>query len=122
MSEALPAPDGEPRGAHPAVVERRLSPRRACRPAPALCYVPWPGESGRLGHAVDIGPDGIGFLAERPLRPGSVLALQVLEGPPSASLTRVARVVHCAPAGAGRWHIGCAVSPPFTPEEIASLR
>jgi hypothetical protein len=52
-----------------------------------------PGASGR-------GPD-------RPprrglLRPGSVLALQVLQGPPSASRTRVARVAHCASAGARR--------------------
>ena len=76
---------------------------------------------GRLGHAVDIGPEGVGFLADRPLRPGSLLALQMLEGAPSASLTRVARVVHCAPAGAGRWHVGCAVSPPFSPAELAAL-
>jgi hypothetical protein len=76
---------------------------------------------GRLGHAVDVGLDGVGFLAERPLRPGTVLALQVLEGPPGASRTRVARVAHCAPAGAGRWLVGCAVSPPFSPAELAAL-
>jgi hypothetical protein len=80
-----------------------------------LCYVPWPYYLGHLGYAVDIGPEGIGFLAERPLRPGSVLAIQVLEGAPSASLTRVARVVHCAPADAGRWLVGCQVCPPFRP-------
>jgi hypothetical protein len=74
-----------------------------------------------LGLAVDIGPEGIGFLAERPLRPGSVLALQVLCGVPGASLTRVARVVHCAPGEEGRWRVGCQVSPPFSPEEVASL-
>jgi DNA-directed RNA polymerase specialized sigma24 family protein len=84
--------------------------------------MPWPYYLGHLGHAVDIGPDGVGFLAEGPLRPGSVLALQVLEGPPSASRTRVARVVHCAPTGVGSWRVGCVVSPPFSPEEIASLR
>jgi hypothetical protein len=76
---------------------------------------------GRLGHAVDVGPDGVGFLTEGPLRPGTVLALQVLEGAPSASRTRVARVAHCAPAGAGRWLVGCSVGPPLSGEEIASL-
>jgi hypothetical protein len=83
--------------------------------------VPWPDSLGRLGLAVDIGADGIGFLAERPLRPGSVLALQVLRGAPSTSLTRVARVIHCAPREGGGWRVGCQVSPPFSPEEVASL-
>ena len=120
MPETLPSLQAGPRTAPPAG-ERRRSPRPACRPAPALCFVPWPSELGRLGHAVDVGPDGVGFLTEGPLRPGTVLALQVLEGAPSASRTRVARVAHCAPAGAGRWLVGCSVSPPFSPEEIASL-
>jgi hypothetical protein len=121
MSETLPSPEEGPRSAPPAGAERRRSPRRACRSAPALNYVPWPDLLGRLGHAVDVGPEGIGFLAERPLRPGSVLALQVLCGAPSASLTRVARVVHCAREEEGRWRVGCQVSPPFSPEEVASL-
>jgi hypothetical protein len=86
-----------------------------------LCYVPWPDSLGRLGRAVDVSPEGIGFLAEGPLRPGSVLALQVLQGTPTASRTRAARVAHCAPAGAGRWRVGCEVSPPFTPAESAAL-
>ena len=119
MPETLPSLQAGPRTAPPAG-ERRRSPRRACRPAPALCYVPWPDSLGRLGRAVDIGPDGIGFLAEGPIRPGTVLALQMLEGPPGASRTRVARVAHCAPAGAGRWHVGCAVCPPFSPAELAA--
>ena len=122
MPDALPSPQEAPRTAPPAVGERRRSPRRACLASRVLCYMPWPYYLGHLGHAVDIGPDGVGFLAEGPLRPGSVLALQVLEGPPSASRTRVARVAHCAPTGVGSWRVGCVVSPPFSPEEIASLR
>jgi hypothetical protein len=74
-----------------------------------------------LGHAVDVGPQGIGFLSACPLRPGSVLALQVLCGAPGTSRTRVARVVFCAGGDEGRWHVGCQVSPPFSPEEVASL-
>jgi hypothetical protein len=57
-----------------------------------------------------------------PLRPGSVLALQVLCGARTASRTRVARVAYCAGGEEGRWRVGCAVSPPFSPVEIASLR
>jgi hypothetical protein len=51
--------------------KKRKNPRRACRPASALFYVPWPDSLGRLGHAVDISPEGIAFLAEQPLCPGS---------------------------------------------------
>jgi PilZ domain len=121
MPETLPAAEGGPRTAPPAVGERRRSPRRACRPAPAVCYVPWPDSLGRLGRAVDISPEGIGFLADRPLRPWSVLALQVLCGAPSASRTRVARVAHCAGGEEGGWRVGCEVTPPFSADEVASL-
>jgi hypothetical protein len=119
-------PDNLPAAARGAALappsgERRRWRRRACRPAPVLCYVPWPDSLGRLGRAVDISPEGVGFLAEGPLRPGSVLALQVLCGPPTASRTRVARVAHCATGGEGGWRLGCAVSPPFSPQEVASL-
>ena len=120
MPEDLPAPEGSPRtGARAG--ERRRWPRRACRPPPAMCYVLWPGPLGGLGRAVDIGPGGIGFLAERPLRPWSVLALQVLSGAPAASRMRVARVAHCIREDDGRWRLGCEVEPPFSPEEVASL-
>jgi hypothetical protein len=70
---------------------------------------------------VDVGPDGISFLAERPLRPWSVLALQVLCSAPAASRMRVARVAHCAAGEKGGWRVGCEVTPPFSGEEIASL-
>jgi hypothetical protein len=83
--------------------------------------VPWLDPLGWLGHAVDVSPEGIGFLAEHSPRLGSVLALQVLCGVPGASLTRVARVIHCARGEDGCWRVGCSVSPPFSNEEVASL-
>jgi hypothetical protein len=86
-----------------------------------LRYVVRPDWEARWGHALDISSGGIGFLAAEPLAPGVVLAVQLQEGPRGASLIRVARVAHCTPAGAGRWHVGCAVSPPFRPEEVAGL-
>ena len=125
MPETLPSPEGNLRGARdgapPFGVERRRSPRRACRAQRALSFVPWPGSLGRLGYTLDVSAQGISFLAERPLGPGSVLALQVLWGAPSASRTRVARVTHCAREEEGRWRVGCQVSPPFSPAEVASL-
>jgi hypothetical protein len=83
--------------------------------------VPWPGSLGRLGYALTVSPGGISFLSAVPLRPGSVLGLQLLWGLPSASRMRVARVTHCASGEEGGWRVGCEVSPPFSPEEVASL-
>jgi hypothetical protein len=123
MTEPLPSPDDRPPSAPPgaAGTERRRAPRRACPARPALSYVPWPGSLGRLGYALSVSAEGISFLAEGPLRPGSVLGLQLLWGLPSASRTRVARVAYCAAGEEGGWRVGCEVSPPFSPEELASL-
>ncbi len=120
MPEPCPSPEGAPRAAPPGA-ERRRAPRRPCPTRLALSYVPWPGSLGRLGYALSVSPEGISFLAERPLHPGSVLGLQLLWGLPSASRTRVARVAHCADDEEGRWRVGCEVTPPFSPEEVASL-
>ncbi len=111
-TDALPRPPG---------AERRREPRHACPSEPLLRYVVRPGLEARWGHALDVSAHGIGFLAAEPLAPGSVLAIQLRDGTPGASLVRVGRVARCTPAGAGRWHVGCAVSPPFSAREIASL-
>ncbi len=94
-----PSPEANPHAAPQAAgAERRRSARRPCPTRPALSYVPWPGSLGRLGLALSVSEGGISFLAEGPIRPGAVLGLQLLWGPPSASRTRVARVAHCAGA------------------------
>jgi hypothetical protein len=121
MPETLPSPEGDLEGARPVGVERRRSPRRTSPAQAALSYVPWPGALGRLGYALEVSAEGICFLAEQPLNTGSILSLQVLWGAPSASRTRVARVAHCASGEEGRWRVGCQVSPPFSPAEVASL-
>jgi hypothetical protein len=101
--------------------DRRREPRHPCPSEPLLRYVVGPRPEARWARALDVSAGGIGFLSAEPLRPGTVLALQLREGALGASLVRVARVAHCTPAGAGRWHVGCSVSPPFSGEEIASL-
>ena len=124
MPASFPSPEGGPRPdpeRAAAGAERRRWPRQPCPTRPALSYVPWPGSLGRLGLALSISEEGISFLADGPLRPGSVLGLQLLWGLPSASRTRVARVAHCACGEEGGWRVGCEVSPPFSPEEVASL-
>ena len=118
MPERPTTTDSPPR---PGGVERRREPRHPCPQEPLLRYVVRPSLEARWGHALDVSARGIGFLAAEPLRPGTVLAIQLRDGAPGASLVRVARVARCTPAGAGRWHVGCTVSPPFSGREIASL-
>ena len=108
--EAEGAPEGGDRRHEPRVgCPGRPTLRYAVRPEPRLCW----------GYAANVSAGGVCFLAVEPVWPGAELELYVLEGPPSC--VRVVRVTHCAPSGAGRWRVGCQVSPPFSGEEIASL-
>jgi hypothetical protein len=116
-----PKPDPTTDNPTPLPHERRREPRRPCPSQPLLRYVVRPGLESRWGHALDVSARGIGFLTGEPLRAGAVLALQLRGGAPGASRVRVARVARCTPAVAGRWHVGCEVSPPFSGEEVASL-
>jgi hypothetical protein len=111
-----PTPDGPP----PPPAERRREPRRPCPSRPLLRYVLRPGLLARWGHALTFAGRGIAFLAAEPVGCGAVLALRVEEGPPGGSVIRTGRVTHCGPV-AGGWRVGCEVSPPFSPAELAAL-
>jgi hypothetical protein len=100
-------------------VERRHEPRAGCPARPTLRYALPSDPRLCWGYAANVSGGGVCFLAVEPVAVGSDLELHVLEGPPSC--VRVVRVTHCAPTGVGSWRVGCLVSPPFTPDEIASL-
>jgi hypothetical protein len=68
----------------------------------------------------DASPEGISFLHDVPLKPETVVALQVRAGLPGLSRVRTARVVHATPQGRV-WRIGCQVRPPFSERELESL-
>jgi len=103
----------------PERVERRHEPRVGCPGRPTLRYAVRPDARLCWGYAANISAGGVCFLAVEPVAPGAELELHVLEGPPTC--VRVVRVTHCALVSAGRWRVGCQVSPPFSGEEIASL-
>jgi hypothetical protein len=48
------------------------------------------------------------------------LALRLEDAPSGGPVARVGRVIHCGRV-AGGWRVGCAVSPPFSPAELAAL-
>jgi hypothetical protein len=104
----------------PPAAERRREPRRPCPSRPLLRYVLRPGLRARWGYALDFTGRGLAFLAAEPVGCGSVLALRVEDGRPGGSIIRTGRVAHCGPVPGG-WRIGCDVSPPFSPAELAAL-
>ncbi len=100
--------------------ERRREARRPCPAQPLVRYVVRPSLLGRWAYALNFTGDGVAFLAAEPVECGSVLAFRLEDGPPGGSLIRTGRVAHCGPV-AGGWRVGCAVSPPFSPAELAAL-
>jgi hypothetical protein len=116
VSDLLPTPAP----GSPPPPERRREPRRPCPTWPLLRFVVRPSLLGRWAHALDFSGHGIAFLAAEPVGPGSVLALQLVDGPPGSSVVRTGRVAHCARVPGG-WRVGCDVSPPFSPAELAAL-
>jgi hypothetical protein len=68
----------------------------------------------------DASPQGLSFLHDRLLEPGTILGVQLAAGTRGASLVRSAVVLNATPLG-GKWRIGCRVSPPFRPGELETL-
>jgi hypothetical protein len=118
MSELPPPPpecpeaDCEPR--------EREDPRRDSASRALVRYVVRPSMLSRWGYALDFTGRGVAFLAAEPVGCDAVLALRLEDGPPGSSVIRTGRVTHCGRVDGG-WRVGCAVSPPFSPAELAAL-
>jgi len=81
----------EPR---PAGREGRSHKRYHCRPRTVVRLAVRPSFQSFPALVRDVSAGGIGFLLDRPLEPGTVLALQLRGGRPGTSVVRMARVVH----------------------------
>jgi hypothetical protein len=83
---------GEPR--RRAGVEARAHRRYRCRENSVVYLAVRPSFHSFPALARDVSVGGLGLLLDRPLNPGTVLALQLRGGRPGTSVTRMARVVH----------------------------
>ena len=99
---------------------QRGEPRRESRSRALLRYVVRPSLQARWAYALDFTGRSLAFLAAEPVECGAVLALRLEDGPPGSSVIRTGRVAHCSRVDGG-WRVGCAVSPPFGPAELAAL-
>jgi hypothetical protein len=118
MSERPPPPPACPEADRES--RQREGPRRASGSRALLRYVVRPSLLSRWGYALDFTGRGVAFLAAEPVECGSVLALRLEDGPPGSSVIRTGRVAHCSRVPGG-WRVGCEVSPPFSPAELAAL-
>jgi hypothetical protein len=109
-----------------------------------------PAFGGRPALLADLSAGGVGFLLDRPLEPGDVLAVE-LGGPDGEATPRLAHVRHCRPCSApvdapwlppapllarfgrwlfgsakarpegGAWLVGCRFTRPLAEEELTEL-
>ena len=111
------APDG---GNQPTGWERRSKRRRRSRGRAFAWFVARPDLHRFRVMVCEASPQGLSFLHDRVLEPGTVLGIQLGGGTGGASLIRSAVVVN-ATRHRGKWRIGCRVSPPFRPGELETL-
>ena len=100
--------------------DRRSQPRRRARGRAFAQFVVRPSLRCFRVAVCDASLQGLSFLHDRLLEPGTVLGIQLVPGTGGASLIRSAVVVYATPLW-GEWRIGCRVSPPFRPGELETL-
>jgi hypothetical protein len=100
--------------------DRRSQPRRRSRGRAFAQFVVRPSLRCFRVAVCDASLQGLSFLHDRLLEPGTVLGIQLAAGTRGASLIRSAVVVYATPLW-GEWRIGCRVSPPFRPGELETL-
>jgi hypothetical protein len=110
-------PDGDNR---PAGGDRRSKPRRRARGRAFAQFVVRPSLRCFRAMVCDASPQGLSFLHDHLLEPGTVPGVQLAAGTRGASLIRSAVVVY-ATRHRGKWRIGCRVSPPLRPGELDKL-
>ncbi len=62
---------------------------------------------------------GLGLLADRRIRPGTVLALTLRSD--CRPLIQIAQVMHATPCPDGAWLIGCKLSAPLMDQDLQAL-
>ncbi len=135
----------------PPGVEGRTQKRHSCRYKQIVRFAVRPTFQNFQALVHDVSVSGLGFLLDKPLEPGTVLAVQLQGGRHGTSMVRTAKVVHIRrhlPVEDAPWVkkkpflkallsflggeekpseekfiylIGCRMSVPLSPEEIESL-
>src|SRR5262249_40016246 len=102
--------------------ERRTGPRRRCQAAHMVRMLARPGFPSFKALVRDVSPQGLGLLLDRPLEPGTMLAIQ-LRGCRQRGLSCVltARVRHCTELAEGAWVVGCSLSRRLSQAQFAAL-
>ncbi len=80
-----------------------------------------PNEPSFSARIRDISRGGAKLLSTRECETGSLLTVVLPSADGKATLEVLACVVHCRPAGAGEWHLGCSFSAELDDEELGAF-
>jgi c-di-GMP-binding flagellar brake protein YcgR len=80
-----------------------------------------PDEPGIAARIRDISRGGAKLLVTRPFEPGAMLTVVLPSSSGETSLSVLACVVHCGPAGEGEWHLGCSFSAEVSDEDLSTF-
>ncbi len=99
--------------------ERRTATRYFCACPHPVHLLVRPGVISIKAVITDISSQGIGLLLDRPLKPGTVLMLNLRRDRPS--LIQSARVVHTRALPDGAWSVACELTIPLPEKDLRSL-
>jgi PilZ domain len=99
--------------------ERRLAERYFLDRKPPTCLLTRPNLEYLNALLENVSVNGIQLLVDRPLEPGTVLALRLTSG--RFSVIESAHVIYARPRPEGEWVIGCKLAAPLSGSELESL-
>jgi hypothetical protein len=120
MSTTTLSQPPEPRS--PVAAERRGRVRYHCHFRAPARYAIGPRFYSDWAVLHDLSATGAGLLLHGAPEPGAVLLLQLPSNVPGCPSTHLSRVVHARERPAGDYLVGCALTPPLSEAELASVR
>jgi c-di-GMP-binding flagellar brake protein YcgR len=99
----------------------RAALRRPCHSDFLVRLVIRPSFRNLRAYVHDISPTGIGLLFNRPLKKGSLVALQLRQERHKMCPILTAHVAHSRPQGEEWWLVGCEFSEPLAEIELERL-
>ena len=105
----------------PVEPERRALPRRRCADPALLPTLASIGQELKSASIRDISAAGIGFVLDRRIDPGTLVALELHNRKQNFWHLKLLRVVHVTPQGEQCWIIGSAFLKQFSDDELQAL-
>ncbi len=113
--QVLPAP------ADSAVADRRMSERYRCSRQRYVRLVARPSLQSFQASVRDFSMRSLGILIDKPVEPGTVLAIQLRSAHAGLSCLLSGEVKHATPQADGHWLLGCSLTRRLNDNEALAL-